>query len=218
MKFLIPISILTVLILSCKKEQPLINDQANDVDDNIETTHSLPSVVGAYWVYDWYLIDSLDQSCFISLTDTVTITGDTLINGDNYVIYSGTYYGNSFTSFQRDSLGFIISPNGSIYYSLELYADTLFSGQNNLHYYFKNVNPNITSIQVPFGSYNVIQNQLHWGNLDASPFTACGDQEFIEFSYYDQYLGEIASQTAFLSEAQFLCQYRERRLVDYYQP
>ena len=214
MKIPVYLCALLLVFTACRKDK----EQIVEIPEPVEKTYEFPSDSGTYWVYEWFNVDSLGISTPVSLTDTLRITGDTTISGKEYVVYSGTKYGVPYTSYERDSSGFIVSPTGVIRHAISLTTDTLSRGEQGLLEYYRTVNPTIIYKSVPYGTYKVIQNQIHWSNLDGSPFNVCGDQEFIQYAYYDQYLGEIASQSLLLAEVVELCSYRERRLVDYYHP
>jgi hypothetical protein len=80
---------------------------------------------GNYWVYELHRIDSGITDMFLS-TDTCYVSGDSMINGNSYkVVINFIPHNLPNTTCLRDSSGFLIDANGTIYYKENLTNDTL---------------------------------------------------------------------------------------------
>lgn len=80
--------------------------------------------IGNYWVYAIVQYDSLGNESPTSYTDSVTVVGDSVVNGNTFYIVQGTRPlhspGNAqiIRSLQRDSADCIVSVSGSVIFSL----------------------------------------------------------------------------------------------------
>lgn len=204
-------------VISCKKDN---TDTPVDENEKITPTiysHTLPSTAGTYWVYETYTIDSLGAATATGIYDTTWITGDTVINGRTYHIYKGQApY--AWTSYMRDSLGYILSAPAQVAYHFLADTATISSGTDAQFGHYSLMNGGLVSKTVPFGTYSTVQLQTHWYNVNQDPFTSCGDQEYVELMHIDRQIGVVARQYSFITEIQDQCKYRELRLINYYHP
>lgn len=218
MKYSILALLLIILLLSCsKKDSTPIGSQE---DPRSSGNYNFNNVIGTYWVYDWVVIDSNQVETPLSITDTITIIGDTIINGLTYSIYNGDYFGGATTRFLRDSSGYIVTSTGQIIASFEHQAQKQTNSGTLMNQYgYYTLLPLLKTIKtVPAGAYDCSLLVTHWYMLDSTAFNVCGDPEYTETIYTDPFVGEVASQRGYMSQIVNQCTYNERRLVEYYVP
>lgn len=109
MKNLLLLSLLLICTLfACKPETlPLPKE---DID-------FYPLAVGNYWIYDVYTIDSLGEASAQNRQDTIQITAQVATNGHNYFRFEGTQFGADIEFLRRDSSGFLVDENGTIFFT-----------------------------------------------------------------------------------------------------
>ena len=119
---------ITVLINSCKKD---------NAEKNNNTTYPNFSRfdAGSYWIYQRFNIDSSGYATPTEVYDSCYVEKDTIINSKTYVkTYRPDTYGmNSNYSIVRDSLHYIVSVSGKIYFSSQDFQ-TVFESK-----YFKTI-------------------------------------------------------------------------------
>lgn len=217
MKLLI-VLVIVATIASCRKD-----DEITPQNEAIELhpVFHLENNTGSYWLYEWFEIDSLGNETSLQTIDSVYVVGDSVISGNVYTHYSGTYQGNQTDRIIRDSSGYIVTSLGNIQYSRVNFTDTLhytedIGGNMKSYWFTKKLNNDVVT---PSGSYQVYDMQGHFYSLDGTPFTSC-DSLWIQHKMYHDLSGvEIISQTAFVSQLQNNCTYLERRLIfSYYAP
>jgi hypothetical protein len=200
----------SLFIISCKKEA---NPIPTTVDESQPVFH-LENQEGSYFVYLVYEVDSLDNETQItSFRDSVYIVNsDSVINGNAYVHYEGTWFGIHKNVFIRDSSGFMVNQYGSILFNYINYTDTTSSYSNATQFIFSLTASGTSTLNTAAGTFPVIDHQLHYYNSDGTPFTVC-DSFWVQHTYYSVNGGEeIITQTAFISPLQNQCKYLERRL------
>ena len=112
-----------VLLSACQKnEDPAL----------ISESSYTPMKTGNYWVYAHYQIDPNGHAIPQSRTDSVIITGDTLINGLVYYKFEGTSYPWSggqwrLIALLRDSSGYLVDARGTIKFAARNFNDVLAS-------------------------------------------------------------------------------------------
>jgi len=147
-------------ILSCEK-----NENKSDVPKPKKADY-FPLGTGSYWVYNTYIIDSLGNETLKSENDTLSIIGDTTINGNTYSIFYGKRYGVSTSlekRFYRDSLGYIVNEEGKIVFSSDNFTDTLDikytpDMENPMYYQFKMMKKVEDKITLPAGVFDSVLN------------------------------------------------------------
>jgi hypothetical protein len=163
MRNLTLLGLILVLFVSCKKEEtttPIENPQV--------LFSYLPMKVGNYWVYRHYNIDTIGniiETAETPITDSVVITGTTIINGNRYFVFEGTNYpitpGWGVIDLLRDSSGYIVNAQGIIKFSKDNFTDTLAFNTtiiNNDTIYrlsYKMEDPD-TIVTVPAGNFSVL--------------------------------------------------------------
>ena len=212
-----------IALVGCRKDDP----PQNTITPEPTPGAYLINTPGTYCLYQWYSIDSTGTATQLTTTDSMFIAGDTVLNGATYTHWEGTYYGVQTHRYFRDSSGSIIDQNGTILWSYATAYDTV---------NVSNVNPGMVTYSIiqsfnnplftmPAGIWG--QDTLSGGNLQSpfelqqhyyttngTPFTPC-DSAWITHTGYMDGLGELYSQTAFMSQLQQNCTYMERRLVYY---
>lgn len=122
----------SVLFVACKKEQleeNLIQEEEPEIVINVD----FPMTTGSYWLYDWERLDSnnviVDQGI-----DSVSITGDTIMNGKTFWVYEGTWYGtprvwllnqegNKLISGEEEQILFSLESPGEVFHTYEEIVD-----------------------------------------------------------------------------------------------
>jgi hypothetical protein len=214
--------LITIIIFtSCRKdEKPLIEP----IPEPIPISY-IVNTPGSYNIYECFEIDSLGQETSLGITDCTYVVGDTTINGFEYVHIAGTYFGNPSDWFYRDSSHFIINQLGKIQWTQNNIQDTL-----DVTYYYPNmvvysILDQEATFDYPIGTWEGnttdgglgiafdLQHHYYW--TDGTPYTAC-DSAWIKHKKFADGIGEVMSQTAFISLLQAYCEYHERRLTYYY--
>ena len=163
MRNLTVLGMILIVLASCNKEK------TNPPIDNPKVQFSyLPMKVGNYWVYRHYNIDTIGhiiQTAETPITDSVVITGDTIINGNRYFVFEGTNYpvalGWGVIDLLRDSSGYIVNAQGIIKFSKDNFTDTLafttaiFNNDTVYRLSYK-MEETDTIVTVPAGSYGVL--------------------------------------------------------------
>jgi hypothetical protein len=130
--------VLSIMIYSCKKEK------------NAEST-TYPNYVrfnaGSYWIYRQFVVDSSGNATPTNYYDSCFVEKDTLINGQTFFkYYRPVPYNTPYESgymYLRDSLHYIVGPNGFILFSSQDFQ-TIFDS----HYYIIPDSPNDTMCHV----------------------------------------------------------------------
>jgi hypothetical protein len=91
-----------------------------------------PMEIGKYWIYGHYQIDANGHAIPQFRTDSVIITGDTLINGSKYYVFEGTNYPWNSSQWNsiamlKDSSGYLVDVNGNIKFAEDNFFEILAS-------------------------------------------------------------------------------------------
>lgn len=205
-----PFIICALFLLSCKKDKAPSTPTANT---------SIPTTVGSYWIYECNDRDVNGVITPMGITDTIRIVGDTLIGGNTFITYEGTFYGYNPTRwYHRDSSGYVINQNSEIQYTTLNNYDTLFSNvESNVYTIDRIMFPtNGTTISVPAGNFNPVDYQIHCRKLNQQPFSGCGTDVYIAHNYYVPSIGLIMSNTIFFNQLESTCNDRVRVLKEYH--
>lgn len=221
MKIIISFTILLALIAtSCKKEsvQPPNNDPQ-------PTNYSTPSTVGSYWVYRSYIVDSVGNVTMSNVTDTMFVTGDSIVGGHTYTVYEGALVPNATYRLLRDSSGFVINENGYIYFSnnnlgsiFDTWNEPVYPGPNgpiNLKTQIY-IEPSLESISVPAGNFMGYVRKDVSTDEAGGPVNVCGDLEYIRKTHYVEGVGMVREEFTFFTAMTQMCEYQYRELVAYY--
>ena len=214
MKKIFALTILSLAVLSCKKDKITPQIPQTPPPPN---SYTHVTTTGSYWVYDWYDVDSTGNETpwYSAGKDTVRIVGDTSINGEVFQHYKGNQWSSQFEYFRRDSSGYVVDPNGDIIYSyigapmqLRLYNDGYLHQNSFLG--------TKQTINTAFGSKEATTTYLEISMVDGTPVNNCGDLSFRFYTYYVSGLGCTGTETAYLSQFQGQCVIKRSKLSAYY--
>lgn len=211
MKKLLALTILSLTVLSCKKENitPTEIEPTNPGYFHVHTA-------GSYWVYDWYQVDSTGNETLIpQWKDTIRIIGDTTINGKVFQQYKGTYWNSPTEYYTRDSSGYVVGITGQISYSYvsgPMLLNTFNDGYMNRNSYIGTKQP----ISTAFGGRKANTTYLEISMVDGSPVNACGDLSVRHYNYYVSGLGCTGTETEYISVFQGQCAKKRSKLSAYY--
>ena len=200
-----------LFILSCKKEKK------NEAEESTnQTNYAYVNTIGSYWVYEKYNVDSLGVETLLLDRDTITVTGDTVVNSKTYYKFTGDlsfYYSGS--QFQRDSSGYIVDLNGNILYSFNNVSSNLASREDGPYTVSFNLGTNET-IATAFGSKSAGVSYYEIGYTNGDPINACGDLTMRFYNYYGSGIGLLQDEMETYSGLQSSCSKKVRKLSEYY--
>lgn len=143
-----------LLIYSCEK---------NDYSNENKKLEYFPMAVGNYWIYEEYQIEKDLTETKSSTFDSLSISKDTIINGNHYFKVECTYKIIPILrpNYYRDSSGYLVDLEGRIHFAQNNFTDTLYrrtEGNSDNPYCtitvkMEHVNNKIT---VPAGSFDVL--------------------------------------------------------------
>ena len=115
----------TLALFSCNR-----NDETTSAPRTPWGAGYLPAYPGNYWVYGHYRIDTLGTEILQDTYDSIAVTGKTVIDGSEYIVFEGTWMsGPEFMDtvmLLRDSAGCYVDPAGRIHFSYTNFSDTLY--------------------------------------------------------------------------------------------
>jgi hypothetical protein len=201
------LSVLFVLfITACAKKEP-------PFPQGEEKSQHLPNTVGSYWIYETFTIDSNNVEASTGIIDTITVIGDTLLNGYMYAIYKGTHYGTPSLTYKRDSSGYIVYSSGNIEYSYTNFTDTLYSGFNLMHDYYSIMKN--SSVSVPAGNFTTVNLSTIFTMPNGDDINSCGDVSYEMPKHFAEGVGLVMSSCPYTYEIS-ICRDRQRRLIEYH--
>jgi hypothetical protein len=178
---------LTVAFASCKKDDPQPDPQPLPAP---ASSNYSPMTTGSYWVYDNYNVDTNNTAVYWN-TDSLYVTGDTVVNNKTYHLVKGTNYGSNFqTRMLRDSSGCILNEVGMVLFSATNFTDTLnvqeYPGIGTIYYKMAQG----PSVSVPAGIYATLDMK---GDLYMDdPNYTYGIPRFAH-NYYADNIGKVKS-------------------------
>ena len=196
-----------------------------DDEDNPQTVNP-PTVydnyaqlkTGNYWIYQHYLVDSLGNGSPLQEFDSCYVEKDTVINGNTFykVIRPDDLTLEADVFYWRDSLSYLVTPEGKLVFSSEDFT-TIFDSS----YYVVNTNDTVTkittkmadpnqSISVPAGTFNTINRKATY--LMYNNWASAGTYRY-RHTRYALNVGIVAETFPFFVSNPF---YTERRLVRYH--
>ncbi len=229
MKYTILICIaLPAFLFSCSKDNdpsPKCDAPVIPEEPTINEDFSVPTAEGTYWVYEYHSIDSLGSRTPIFEPDTVTLLGDTVINGLSYQMYDRlNFLGSEGISFRRTTLGTVYNELGdqiystnqfNFFYNIETIEYPL-DEYLNISHIMKDKRDQVVS--VPFGVYNCIDREV-WHSYDGFPeMNSCGNTELIFHCYLADGIGEVKYTAAFIGQFINSCTIIEKSLIEFYEP
>lgn len=214
MRFSIYLGLVVVVTLfaSCEKEN------SNPPIDPVVEANYFPLEIGNYWIYDHYDIDSLGNETKRNRTDSVILSRDTIINGNQYFVLEGTNYPYDggrwgIVDVLRDSSGYIVSANGKIKFSVDNFTDTLaskfeISGQDTLFVLTYQMEEITNQVVVPAGEFEALN---YKGTvITTNPNQGVKNPRYLN-NYFADNVGKVLQTYFFLSSPII----SEKRLVRY---
>lgn len=211
MKKLIALVIVIFFIGCCIDDNPIIQNPQPP-----KLKH-FPLHVGNHWIYEHYKIDTLGNESLLNKTDSIVISGDTLINDNIYYVLEGTNnpFNNKWDTIQilRDSIGYLVNAKGLILFAEDNFIDTFSNkttvfGLDTISLFYKMDEPDNT-ITVPAGTFETLN---YRGTLSIIHGSEAPLHKFND-NYYANGVGKILQSYHWVSTAHL---YRyEKRLVRY---
>jgi hypothetical protein len=221
------LALLTIVLFSCEKDdesEDCTSTQPSDGGENgsgngvgAETFEYVTSV-GSYWVYEWYQVFYDGTEVLTDRVDSVYISGDTLINGENFIIRKGTWFPTSTvrTTYERDSLGYIIGPGNKVRWSYNDFSNPLYTGDYEPVWGFYVFMSDQQVAITPAGPFIAVERQQRLFLSSGEPANSCGYQEINLSTYYVSAVGRVLEQTGYSGPMQQCDYYHEARLIRYY--
>lgn len=176
---------------------------------------TMPSTEGSYWVYEWYRVPFEGEETILPRVDSVYVSGDSLIGGELFTVYKGSFFNSDYLRISRDSSGYFIDPEGNIHFSYTNFSDTIDSGihGNGWNWYLKMYD--YQTIDVPAGPFITLEARNSVYLTSGEPVNVCGDQTVGLGYFYADGIGLVRAQIAFSATIQACDHYEEARLVRY---
>jgi len=207
------IAIVVLFLMSCEKDIEVPTSPTSTISPS--STGYMPMTPGSYWVYDWYVIDTLGNKTLATLRDSVYIVGDTVIGTSTYAVQEGSYFGGSVTrQFLRDSSGYVIDETGRIFFSETNYTDTLhiWSSTTGETTGYLKMNGIGDSVSVPAGTFSTLNAEfIVVNNIGSWP--CVGTFDIHDHQYADN-VGKVRSTFQLVSSP--ACTKYEQRLISYH--
>ena len=177
-----------IILFSCSKDAAI--PEGKDFGGTVTPVGPfVPLTVGSFWIYDYFLQDTNGVETYLD-RDTMSIINDTILNGKTYAVFDGSYEYkcNNYTSFRRDSLGYLIDTTGWIYFSSTNFTDTLENLSDSTRFFFYKMTHKDSIVSVPAGVFQTFDYEriLHY-YLDIRPTQHC-------HNFYSNGVGIIKTQ------------------------
>ena len=197
-----------LLAFSCKDK----DDDATTTP--IPATDYFPLTAGSYWIYNWVKIDTLGNETPQVRMDTVTVVGDTVVNGLNYSIVEGTVFGGGVRHIYRDSSGYLVEAAGgtaefSVSLNIALGNDTTWIGDMPAFWTSESMDVEPASVTVPAGTFESCLVKIQ--TIYPLEFDIPAGNRIYPY-HYAKGVGLVKYRTSFLSSFDYL----EARLSDYH--
>lgn len=212
--------LLTIALLAgltaCKKYEvsptSIDIEHATVVVATIPVTDYFPMTIGSYWIYEVLSIDTLGIEGPVTHIDTVTIIGDTVINGNTFMVFDGSFMTNSnWRNFYRDSSGYIVTNYGGTALTNQPTTDTLASSYiQSIGWQYKYMSPPPPAIATPVCTFTSL---LHtktdlWTDDPNYPWGSPRS----DHGYFAEGVGNVLQIFYYYSSPSYL----HRRLTEYY--
>ena len=207
-RLLLALPVIACLISSCKKDAPVTPATTTTVTPESPGVY-FKSDPGDYWVYTYVDIDTNNVETAHG-TDSVYVAPDTVINGNTYHTYRGTWYTIPRTWHWRDSSYCIVNESGHVLFTTQLFNQTIDSIGDSAVYYGLYKVPSVqAAITVPAGTYTTYDRlgEMHmlltnypWGTIRYT------------HSNYASHVGLVREQEFYSSSPGVI----ERQLVRYH--
>ncbi|MEQ8325352.1 MAG: hypothetical protein RID18_10060 [Cytophagales bacterium] len=217
-RLLIIIGLSSLVLFACSKE-----DEEFVVPSIASSKDYFPLEIGNFWVYENYDIDTLGQASKLSMTDSIYISKQIVVNGFKYYVLEGSHYPytargeTKVLEVIRKTGGDIVDTSGRILFSNNNFSDSLYvnyeiiNGTDTFHSdVFKMIKAQ-SPIQVPVGTfYNVlIYHGLHYMHMTNLPPFVPNPRDY-DF-YYASGVGLIKNNFFYSLQPG----YSEKRLLRY---
>lgn len=213
-------ALFSILLISCKKKT--VEPIPEMAVCNLPTVNEYyPLKVGSYWIYENVFIDSNGSVSITGWPDTVMVIGDTMINGNLFSIFKGSFFiSPNNTFYYRDSSGITVDSYGHIFFNP--FDSNIYTSIDILLPEFLHTNQTLALsnafVNVPAGTFGKIADRRgRMSRVDGTPINACGDLYFDQHNYYAKNIGMLKFTWGYYSQI-FNCQRQERRLIGYYIP
>lgn len=158
MRKLFCLGLVVTLFASCAKDDPTTSVAP------VDKANYFPLQIGNYWIYEHFEIDSSGNETKRNSTDSVVISGDTVIGGNQYYIMEDYAINGGMwesTDYLRDSSGYIVNREGKIIFSADNFTDTLASiihieGGDTLFVVNYQMEKLTSQVVVPAGTFEVL--------------------------------------------------------------
>ncbi len=208
-RYLTSLIIVCVLLFSCKKEHPETNTQNTNSASKPFTTDYYGLSIGSYWVYNIYIVDTLNNSTFQN-ADSVWIKSDTVIRGNTYYAITGEsplfFQSNAL---MRDSSGWLVTNTGRIMCNntgdTSIFSTTIDTGMDTIYDAMQSQNYSKT---VPAGTFTCIDAR---GTCKFYKGYLWGNPRYL-YNFYSSGVGLVFETNFYTSNPNHL----EMRLVRYH--
>lgn len=155
-RILLPAAIGACLLGSCKKETTNPASPTPMPTPVFESPSAyFKSDAGDYWIYAAVSIDTNGVETPFGGTDSIYVAPDTVINGNTYHTYRGTWYSAPQTIHWRDSSYCIVNEAGRKLFTTQLFDQPLDStSYPGIYYAYYSVPSAAASITVPAGTFS----------------------------------------------------------------
>jgi hypothetical protein len=179
--------------------------------------------VGSYWIYQHVLIDSNDVEQILTTTDTVSVVGDSIINGQTYFTLKGRLipfsplFGSQIIGHVRDSLHYLVNSQGTILFSSQDFSTILSkdstvstnTGTTITNYYSHKMKDVVDSVSLPAGTFKVLNYERTASSTN--PATNLFFSYKNNNQYYTKGVGKVLQSFVFSNK-----RYLEHRLLEYH--
>ena len=210
--FYLGLGLMTVYFTSCQKD-------GAEPEPDIQKAHNyFPLEIGNYWIYSNYEIDTLGNEKDMNKKDSVIISRDTTIRGNQYYILEGLKFPNNVSHWSiidilRDSSGYLVDDKGGIKFSATNFKDTLYTfvqlnNEDTLYTLTYKMEKSNSLVTVPAGEFKA----LNFKGTVFTPFTIKGikNPRYID-NYYAENVGKIFQTYFYMSSQKTF----EKRLIRY---
>lgn len=170
-----------------------------------------PGEVGSYWVYEWHSRDSNGEEKLLNFYDSIYVSGDSIINGQKFMVKKGSYFGGSYHEVYRDDQGHLFNSHGSRFFSPKASSDTIQYYRNQsiqTDFYVQMVDPGFDWV-TPAGTFEVLDART---TLETTFSVSWSNPQYLH-KYWSNGIGIVGEETFFFSNP---TSRNIRRLVRYH--
>lgn len=206
MKNLFLVGLVIVLLISCEEGEK----------EKSQTSY-FPLEVGNYWIYSHVDIDTMGNETVRDNVDSVVVTKDTLINGEEYFVLEGLKVPSGsvrgIVDIVRDSSGYLINNEGVVRFSSKNFTDILttrfyINGDDTIGSTTYKMMKEESIVSVPAGKFDALN--FKGTVVSNNPILGIDNPRYLD-NYYVEGVGRILS-TYFYFHSPVIS---ERRLIRY---